>query len=46
MKHDMGRFSRRTKIVSRSEESVNNSIKLWINAQEKVIVEWYQKSVI
>ena len=36
-RHRLGRFTRRTKIVSRSEESVNDSIKLWLHAQDKVI---------
>ena len=32
-RHHLGRFTRRTKVVSRSEESVNHAIKLWVHVQ-------------
>ena len=38
-RHRLGRFTRRTKVVSRSEDSVNDAVKLWVHVQNNHVFE-------
>jgi len=42
-RHNSGRFTRRTKIVSKSKEMVDISIKLWYHMNIKKIFESFQR---
>ena len=45
-RHRLGRFTRRTKVVSRSEDSVNEAIKLWVHVQNKQVFQGLRDSFL
>ena len=45
-RHRLGRFTRRTKVVSRSEDSVNEAIKLWVHVQNKQVFQALRDSFL
>lgn len=46
MRHHLGRFTRRTKIVSKRVEMVDNAIKLWCALTEPEIFARYQQMAL
>ena len=42
-RHNLGRMTRRTKVVSRSVRMLNKTLKLWVNLREQNIFERFQK---
>ena len=45
-RHNLGRMTRRTKVVSRSERMVNKTLKLWVNLREPHIFDKFQKMAL
>ncbi len=45
-RHHLGRFTRRTKVVSKSEEMVHLSLKLWVALGTPEIFKQYQQIVL
>ena len=41
-RHHLGRMTRRTKVVSKKEQRVNDAIKLWSNLTDKNIFKYFQ----
>ena len=45
-RHHLGRFTRKTKVVSRSEEMVDISLSLWSGLTNPVIFRWFQSTAL
>ena len=45
-RHDLGRMTRKNKVVSKKEEMVNASMKLWLALQNQGIFSKYQKQFL
>ena len=46
MRHHLGRFTRRTKIVSKQVEMVDNAIKIWSALTQPEIFKRYQQTAL
>jgi len=45
-RHHLGRFTRKTKIVSKSEEMVDISLNLWVGMTNPSIFDWFQSTAL
>jgi len=45
-RHHLGRFTRRTKVVSKKAEMVNTTLKLWQSLTKESIFETFQRTAL
>jgi IS1 family transposase len=45
-RHHLGRFTRKTKVVSRSENAVDSALKLWLAMTDNSIFSQFQRTAL